>query len=92
MPPDPVMKCGHVKAWDGYATQPSICLDCANAYASQQVAAYRAVVRELAQLLENACTMRQTGGFVGDNIDRWLTSVNMLLAHPLVQQAREEKA
>ena len=55
------------------------------------LAAHRAVVRELAQLLENACAMRQSGGFLGDNIDRWLTSIILLLAHPLVQQAREEK-
>ena len=54
------------------------------------LAAHRAVVRELAQLLENACAMRQSGGFLGDNIDRWLTSIILLLAHPLVQQAREE--
>ena len=69
----------------------SLCLNCADAYAHQQVEAHQAVVRELAQLLTNACTMRQNGGFVGDNIDRWLTNVNILLAHPLIQQAREEK-
>ena len=55
------------------------------------LAAHRAVVRELANLLTNACTMRQDGGFVGDNIDRWLTSVILALANPLIQQAREEK-
>mgnify|MGYP001562057166 CR=1 FL=1 len=53
--------------------------------------AHRAVVRELAQLLTNACTMRQNGGFVGDNIDRWLTSAIFALAHPLVQQAQKEE-
>ena len=52
------------------------------------LAAHRVVVRELAQLLTNACTMRQNGGFVGDNIDRWFTGVILALAHPLVQQAR----
>ena len=55
---------------------------------TRDLAAHQAVVRELAQLLTNACTMRQTGGLVGDNIDRWLTSVILALAHPLVQQAR----
>ena len=67
----------------------STCENCLRLEAT--LAAYQAVVRELAQLLTNACTMRQDGGFVGDNIDRWLTSVILALAHPLVQQAREEK-
>ena len=45
------------------------------------LAAHRAVVRELAEVLENALVGRL-----------WTDTGRKLLAHPLVQQAREEKA
>ena len=62
----------------------TLCLNCAEQYARQQVAAvlaaHRAVVRELAEILENALVGRL-----------WVDAARKALARSLVQQAREEK-
>ena len=75
----------------------TLCVHCANITLAQQLTAHRAVVRELADMLT-----RVAGLAAGlDDDDPWfgerrgakaiLDCVAPLLAHPLVQQAREER-
>ena len=57
--------------------------------AEDALAAHQAVMRELAETLEQS---DEPGQAQEEECARWLARKDAALAHPLVQQAREEKA